>query len=281
MKFLTNRPFWLNLLVAIAIVTLIIVLFFGFLDRLTKHNKYIKVPSVLGKNVDSAIDFLEANGFDVEVQDSVYIDSLARLSVTRQSPEADFEVKEGRTVYLTINRAIPPLIDMPDLRGFSYKSAELYLKSLSFKMGDTSYKPDIAKNFVLDQLMNGSPIKPGTKINMGSKIDFVLGSGVGATAIDVPDLFGLTLAEAKTVLDELKINMGAIAAASDVTDQNAAFIYEQSPAPSVEPIPGQLVKNKIRPGQYIDVKIQTSKPTRPEPAAPVDSVSQNPPSIGQ
>ena len=48
----------------------------------------------------------------------------------RQSPDADAIVKSDRTVYLTINRAVPPQIDMPDLRGFSIKSAaDVFAKS--------------------------------------------------------------------------------------------------------------------------------------------------------
>lgn len=149
-------------------------------------------------------------------------------------------------------------------------------------MGDTTYRPDIAKNFVLDQLIKGKQVKPGTKINMGTAIDFILGSGIGATAIAVPDLFGMTVKEARAFLEPMHINIGAVASVPDVSDEENAFIYEQSPPPYSELIPGQKVQNKIRPGQYIDLKIQSSKPDRPEPVMPVitDSVSANPPSIG-
>jgi beta-lactam-binding protein with PASTA domain len=98
------------------------------------------------------------------------------LAVIKQSPEADAVVKAGRTVYLTVNRAIAPEVEMPSLIGFSIKSAQMMLQSLNLKLGDTSYKPDIARNAVLEQLYNGNIIKQGTKIPMGSTIDFVLGS---------------------------------------------------------------------------------------------------------
>ena len=38
---------------------------------------------------------------------------------------------------------------------------------------------------------------PGTKINMGSRIDLVIGNGVGEAEMGVPDLIGMTLNEAR------------------------------------------------------------------------------------
>ena len=107
---------------------------------------------------------LIALGFDVELQDSIYVDTLARNAVLRQTPEADEVVKKGRTVYLTVNRVIAPQVDMPNLVGFSIKSAETYLKVLGLRLGSIQMVPDQNKNVVIDQLVNGQPIAPGSKI---------------------------------------------------------------------------------------------------------------------
>jgi hypothetical protein len=37
-----------------------------------------------------------------------------------QFPEADEVVKTNRTVYLTINRSVPPSVEMPLLEGLQY-----------------------------------------------------------------------------------------------------------------------------------------------------------------
>jgi beta-lactam-binding protein with PASTA domain len=195
-KFITHKSFFTNFLAVIVLILLLLFIFFGSLDFLTRHNKVQHVPYVVGQNLDAATKLLEANGFVVAVKDSVYIDTSAPLAVVRQSPDADAVVKIHRTVYLTINRAVAPLVEMPDLRGFSVKSAQLYLQSLGLRMGDTIYKPDIAKNAVKEQKLNGKDIAPGTEINMGSAIDLVIGSGLGDQAINVPDLTGMTLADA-------------------------------------------------------------------------------------
>src|SRR5580765_4800040 len=129
-KFITRRSFAVNLLVAVALIFFIVFLFFMSLSSVTLHNETIRVPPVTGRSLADATSLLEKEGFEVSVQDSVYVDTLAPSSVVKQSPESEELVKIHRTVYLTVNRAEPPLIEMPDLRGFSFRSAEMYLQSL-------------------------------------------------------------------------------------------------------------------------------------------------------
>ncbi len=90
--------------------------------------------------------YLKDKGFEVEIQDSIYSDTAAPLAVLRQFPEADAVVKENRTVYLTINRAVAPTIEMPNLEGMSFRTAQLVLKQYGLKVKDTVFKPDFAKN---------------------------------------------------------------------------------------------------------------------------------------
>jgi beta-lactam-binding protein with PASTA domain len=241
-------------------------LFFAMLGWLTNHGEYQKVPGVVGQNIESAKKILEAKGLKVEVQDSVYIDTAAKLSVIRQVPEADATVKNNRTVYLTINRAVAPLSVVPNMIGFSFRSAEMMLQSLSLKLGDTSYKPDIAKNSVLEQLYEGKPITAGTKIPMGSTISFILGSGLGSAELQVPEnIIGMTLSQAKDFLATLNINIGAIIP-SDLAGNDNAFVYKTNPSRYSETTPGTI--NKIRPGQLLDLYVTTTAPVKDTSAAP-------------
>jgi hypothetical protein len=52
---------------------------------------------------------------------------------------------------------------------------------------------------------------------------------LGEEKIMVPSLLGLTLAEAKIVIEQNGIILGAIVVDPGVTDTLAAFIYEQNP----------------------------------------------------
>lgn len=246
-------------------------LFFASLSWLTGSGKTEKVPLVTGQNFAAAKKLLEDKGFDVVIQDSIYIDSIAKQAVIRQIPEADATVKAGRTIYLTINRTIPPQVEMPNLAGFSIKSAEMYLQSMGLKLGEISYKPDIARNSVLEQLWNGEPIRPGTKIPIGTVISFVLGSGVGGGEMEVPNLVGMTLDEARNYLSTISVSIGSIVSIGAIKDSATSFIIRQSPEMLTDSIgpSGLRVPNKIKQGQVMDVYISSTAPAKDSlPTAP-------------
>ncbi len=261
-KFITHRSFVVNLLVAIALLVLIVFIFFFSLDSITMHNESVTVPGVMGKSLTEATSFLEERAFKVSVQDSVYIDSLPPLTVVKQSPQSEEVVKSNRTIYLTINRASPPLLDMPDLRGFSFRSAQMFLESLGLKAGNISYTPDIARNAVKDQLYKGKTIEPGTKVPMSSAIDLVLGNGLGDTQLAVPDLVGLTLAQARDYLSGDNINIGVVLLVGAVPDTGNAYIVRQNPEAITELPTGEKVNNRIRAGQFMDVWISMTPPVK-------------------
>ena len=242
---------------------LLLVIFFYGLGWITGHDEYEKVPTVTNKNIESAKQLLQAKGFHVEVVDSVFDKTRPRLSVLKQSPDGEAIVKHGRTVYLTINRLVAPTVIMPNLVGQSFKSASLYLTGMGLELGDTTFKPDIAKNSVLVQLYNGIEIKAGSKIPIGSRISLVIGSGIGDQETDVPDLVGLTYTEALSLMANMNINIGLpILLDANIKDTTKAYIARQEPPVFTEPIPGQKINNKIRPGQMIDVWLTFEKPIK-------------------
>lgn len=264
---ITRKPLWVNMVFAFLLVVTLVFLFFGSLNWITGFGKTQKVPSVTGQNVQAAIKMLEASGLEVVIQDSVFIDTLAKQAVVRQIPDAESIVKTGRTIYITINRSIPPQVEMPNLTGFSLKSAEMFLLSLGLKMGNISYRPDIARNAVLEQLLGDRPIAPGTKIPTGTVINFVLGSGEGSGELEVPQLVGLTFEAAKLMLQGMNINIGAVVALNPITDSASSFIVKQSPAALSDSLDmsGFRLPNKMKAGQLMDLFLSTTPP------APTDS----------
>ena len=256
-KAITSRPLWVNILTGIAIVIIIFLLFILSLNWITKHGEANTVPSVTGKNIYDVQKLLSDKGFETVVQDSVYYDSLPKGVVIKQVPEADQVVKVNRTVYVTINRFVAPDISMPNLVGFSFRNAELQLRYLGLKIKDTTYKPDFAKNAVLEQLYNGNPIHQGDKIKVGSEISLVLGSGLGNEDMAVPKLIGLTFDDAKAYLDAQGLSLGAIMSQEpNVTDLGNSYVIWQNPSPKTED--GRSIR--IRPGQMIDIRLSVTKP---------------------
>jgi eukaryotic-like serine/threonine-protein kinase len=266
-KYITSRPLWVNILVGIGIVIAVFIVFVFSLNRITHHGEAKSVPSITGKRLSEIQPLLEKEGFNLVIQDSVYYDSLPPTMVIRQVPEADDVVKINRTIYVTINRTVPPEVPMPNLIGYSFRNAEMILKNMGLRLGDTTFKPDFAKNSVLEQLYKGQSISMGTKIRMGSTISLVIGSGIGNADMPVPKLIGLTYDEAKILLETNGLIVGSVIPDPLVKDTANAFIYKQSPLSRTE----DGFQVRIRPGQMIDVWLSVEKPV-------VDSTIMQPPS---
>jgi eukaryotic-like serine/threonine-protein kinase len=167
-------------------------------------------------------------------------------------------VKVNRTIYLTVNRVIPPDIDMPNLVGYSLRNAEITLKNLGLRMGDTTFKPDFAKNSVLEQQFNGQPIAAGTKIRVGSTISLVLGSGVGNEDMAVPKLTGLTFAEAKIMLEASGLSLGTTIFSPLVRDKELSYVVRQDPPMRDE----QGRHYRIRSGQMMNLWMDVEMPVQ-------------------
>lgn len=255
-SFITKKSIWVNVLAGLLLGVLLFALFLFSLGWLTDHGKSATVPSLAGKSFDEAKIILEKAGFDWEVQDSVYVDSLPPLQVVKQIPDADEVVKSNRTILLLLRSVDPPLVEMPNLIGYSFRNAEVVLRTMDLKVGDTLFRPDFARNAVLEQRFNGAVITAGTKIRKGSLITLVLGDGVGDQPIEVPALIGLTYGEAKTLLDSTGLNFGAIVLDPGVKDTLSGFIYRQSP----ERLTEDQLPARIRPGQLIDIWLQSQRP---------------------
>lgn len=255
---ISKKPLWVSLLIALGIIALLVFGFFSSLDFFTRHGDEVEIPNVTGKSLDEATTMLEGQGFNVSIQDSIYRDTIAPLAVIKQFPESESRVKANRTVYLTVNRAIPPDVVMPNLVGMSVRNAAIVLKQFGLKMGDTTYRPDFAKNSVLVQLHKGKEIKAGAKLPMGTTISLVLGSGLSNIDMAVPDLIGLTYSDARDLLQTSGISFGAKVLDPDVKDTTNAFIYRQSPNRTT--IDRKV--NRIRPGQMIDIWLSLKKPVR-------------------
>jgi beta-lactam-binding protein with PASTA domain len=254
-EFITKKSFVVNLIAAVLLGFLLIFLFLQTLNFLTRHNNYIKVPDIKGKKIEEAQKILEDQGFEIEVQDSVFFDTVPPLTVMKQLPLPNEMVKVNRTVYLTINRVHAPLVVMPNFIGQTFRSVQMQLRTLGFKLGDTTYKPDFAAGSVLDQIYNGSSVRPGMTIPMGARISLVLGAGIQQSDMPVPAILGMTFLEAKLLLEQNGLLLGAVVLDEAIADSSAAFVIKQHP-PLKDDAGSPML---IRAGQLVDVWISMDK----------------------
>ncbi|MBS1496352.1 MAG: PASTA domain-containing protein [Bacteroidetes bacterium] len=264
-NYITNKPFWVNLLVAIGLAFLIVFGFLQLLGKITRHGQYLTVPSVTGRNTEDAIKFLESKGFEVTIQDSVYTDTAKMGIVLKQLPEPNSTVKVNRTVLLTVNRVTLPLVEVPALQGKTLNFAIELLQRNHLQLGDTTYKPDFMMGSVLEQKYKGAIINAGAKLTWGSKVDLVIAGGLAQEHIMVPSLIGMTYGEAKTLLQGQGISIGALIPDPGITDTAAAFIYKQNPPRFTEDKQPVYIQS----GQLMDLWIS------PVMKTPVDSSNIN------
>jgi len=247
--FITRRPFWVNLLATIFIAFLLVFLFLQMLSWLTNHGKFLTVPSVVGMKTTDAIKLLEKQGFDVTIQDSTFTDTTGRGTVLKQLPDPNATVKVNRTVFLTVNCVVPPMVSMPKLEGQSLHFAMDMLTRAHLQLGDTIYKPDFMAGSVLEQQYNGKRIPEKTKIQWGSKITLIIAGGLDEQQMLVPSVVGMTYEEGMTVLEGSGISSGAKVFTDRITDTARAYIIKQSPDRFDE----NHMPRYIQAGQVIDL----------------------------
>ncbi len=230
-SFLKSKTFLINLAILFVIALIIFGSVSSWLSRFTHHGESISVPDLRGQKIVRLESFLADKHLQYKVIDSLFDLEKSPGTILEQDPAPDSKVKEGRTIYLTINSQNAPDVKMPNLIDVSYRQAEAILLSFGLRVGQLTYKPDLAKNAVLDQRYKGNSITAGKSLPKGSKIDLLLGDGLGSVEVPIPDLTGSPLDEALFVLKGSSLNVGTIFYDKGLRDSTKAKIYRQEPAP--------------------------------------------------
>ncbi|MEO0311912.1 MAG: hypothetical protein RIQ89_1569 [Bacteroidota bacterium] len=235
-----NKLF-IHSMLALGLAMVLLFIVYLSLSTYTNHGQYITVPDLKGKTHAATEALLAERKLKVSIADSIFMLGKVPGSILDQDPLAGSQVKEGRTIYVTINSLIPPNVKMPDLHDVSLRQAQAILTSYGLKTGTITYRPDLAKDAVLEQRLQGQPIARGVEIPKASAIDLVLGDGLGNTEVELPDLIGLTHDEAIFIVKASGL------VAQEIFDTGApkatATIYRQQPSPadSVSVHQGQVI----------------------------------------
>ncbi len=257
--YLKTKTFRNNLFLAFAFVIAFILIGFFSLRFYTRHGEGLPVPQLKGLSVENAINILDSQGFQYHI-DSVYLADKPPGLVVEQDPDPNTNVKTSRTIYLTIITRSAPNVGFPDILNKTFLEAQALLANYGLKVGDTTYSSDIERDRVLSASFNGQTVSTGKDIQKGSKISLVLGDGLGASDVDLPDLTGLSLSDAVFALKGASLNLGVTAYQGTVTDSVNAVIVQQTPA-----VTDSL--NKVPIGTHIDI-ILSNQPLVTKPKKP-------------
>jgi len=242
-----------NILIAIGIIAILLFIVQRGLNSYTRHGESITVPDLRGMSFTQVKTILGGKNLDWQVMDSVYDMNKPPFSIVDQNPKPNSKVKEGRTIYITVNAVTAPTTEVPDLVGrSSLKYAKMQLESYGLKVGEPIYQPDPHLNAVIGMQIKGRNVTHKMKVPRGTEVVLILGNGLGNSRMSVPYLIGLSYNEAEFKLHGYSLNVGSVVAAEGVTDTVNAIVYRQSP----EYGPGK----SIRMGEAIDLFVAKELP---------------------
>lgn len=166
-----------------ALVGICILYFFVYLPNTTNHNQTVTVPDVEGKYVDQLDPFFVKTNLHYQINDSSYASDQPALTVLKQYPPAGSKVKEGRSIFLSVNQRIPPTVLVPDLIDGSIMNAAAVLRSSQLKLGKIEVVPGPYK-VVKEMQCNGQIVEASSRVPKESTIDLIVMDGLTADLTD-------------------------------------------------------------------------------------------------
>lgn len=232
--FLLSKYFLKQLIIAASLSVIILWGALKVLDIYTLHGRTILVPDLEGYYPDIAGALLTEKDLRYIVNDSIFDNTRERGTIALQDPAPGTEVKRNRTIYLTTVAVLPEMVPMPDLTDLSRRQAVTLLETHGLRVGRIEYRPDIARNAVLEQKYNNGVIEAGAPVAKGTSIDLVLGEGLGENITTVPFVIGMSPEEAARTLIRASLNVGEEILMGESASNRK--VYLQEPDPLNEPV---------------------------------------------
>lgn len=228
LKVITSGYFWLQFAIALILILLVIFIAKSSLKKYTRHDQELIVPAVENVYYYDLEDSEYSKELNFVISDSIYNALYEQGLIISQDPKAGSKVKPNRKIYLTIAASSPGEVAMPDLINLSVRQAIGIIESSGLKFGVMEFVPSFDKNAVLQQRYQGVNIDKGTMITKGSVIDIVVGAGFDKPVINLPNILGKNVTEAKYILQNMSLNIGE-EYFRDSYAINEVFVYKTEP----------------------------------------------------
>jgi len=191
-----------------------------------QHGREIAMIDVVKKHTADAVSALKANGFEVQVEDTVESGNLPKGIVIDQQPPPGLMVKKGRVVRLIITGG-EHYFAMPNLVGRALKAANIIIDNNKLILDEVEYlySSDKPEGVVCEQsLLPGSMVKTNTPVRL------VVSKGKPSRTLEVPMLTGLSLEEARAAIRKAGFKVGLIRYVP-TADLNPYTVIDQTPKP--------------------------------------------------
>ena len=176
-----------------------------------EENLDYTVGSYVGRNVDEVVAELEANRISYEVHTQVTQDYPAG-TILEQNINEGVVIASGSDIHKIILTVAgeAETITLSNYAGLDFHEAYSILSSLGLQV---SVLEETNSDFEPGQVLRTEPVS-GSVVEVGSSIVIVYAKA--PTSSTVPDLHGLTLEQARELLDEEEINISHIEGSTDV-----------------------------------------------------------------
>lgn len=205
-----------------------------YLDLATNHGEKIVVPNLVGMNGEEAKKKIEELDLQYQILDSIYDPKSPEGTVVEQLVEptsiSKVHVKSGRIIGLRLTKR-SQMVEMPSLVHKQLQFAESILEQRGLRFS-IQYRPTSEANgSVLDQLFKGRRIKEGDRIPIGAIVTLIVGQNDQGEPISIPNFVGLSMADARYIMDTLGVTSYSFVCPDCATsqDSSAAIIFSQTP----------------------------------------------------
>ncbi len=203
---LTSKRFYFITGGIISALILIGLLFdYIIMPEYTNFNEGVTVPDVTKVSLEEAEETLSQYGLRHEVLERRSNTAYPANYIIDQDPTALQIVKPDRKVYLTVNTEVQPTAVVPKVVDLSLRNARIQIENYGFTVGTTSYESSRFRNTVLRQSLT-----PGDTVKRGAVINLVVSDGLGERQVPVPDIQGVSFAEAQQKLRESGFRIGEV-----------------------------------------------------------------------
>ncbi len=217
-----------------------------------------RVPAVVGLPFDQAVASLEKAGFHGVRGETRYHRTVAKDAILQQDPPAGSLQKRGIDITLAVSGG-QRSATVPDVAGLSQQQARLAIENAGFQFGSTTERTSDQPR---GAVMNSDP-PAGEVIPLPAVVGIAISQG--PATLQVPDLTGRTVADARSTLEQLGLHLGA------VTRDTSSFQPENTIL-SQSPGPGQVVSA----GGHVSLRI-----SRFPPSPTVQRIDTGPPPIAK
>ena len=186
----------IDVLIAVAVIAGI---FFGGKAIIDQSIFTVKVPDVMGMNIDEAVSVLKQTGL-TETHKAMPNDEVDRNVVYVQNPEAEMTVRKGDAVILVISSGPVPF-EMPSVTGMTADEATNLLSAKKMSITrDRAASTEVQKGRVISQ----TPAA-GEQVTRDDPVTLTVSGG----STTVPVLTGATLEEAEELLAKQNLTLQA------------------------------------------------------------------------